>query len=705
MLRFLRYCVGVTLLIYPPQLPLLAVELPRVESFQIVASDHVTKLAKKQPKIASQANVYLITQERQGETREFKIPGAEITRSENKTIPIDKIEVVEIIADRQEYNEQTQVITAVGNVVMRFAQSVTTSDRLEVNLADRIAVAQGNVVLKRGEQVLRGEKFEYYLVADRGVIFNAGGEIYQPSLSQDTNVSRKLPLEPTIVDPALSDRLAGNQPLTSVTAAAGLGATIGIGNSRDFNILNSNNQTGGGGSINRFRFEAERVDFEATTWQASNFRLTNDPFSPPELELRSNTATFEQVSPVRSELTTSKPRLVLDDSLAIPLVGTTFVFSNDRDRDRDRQPGLFSIAFDGEDRGGLYIERSFKLINGERVNWEITPQYFLERALFPTAFGFSKAEEGGLFNPDVFGLKSRFKTIFTARTNLEASFSLTSFDPNDLEDNFRANLGVQQLVGKIGNPYTFTLGYNYRDRIFNGSLGFQTVFKSIGGIVTSPNIALGKTGINLRYQGSVQNIDSETDQNDLINLTRYQTAIFLAKTFPIWSGEALPATKHQGLRYTPIPVVPYLEIVTGISSVNSFYSNTDTQLSMEGSIGIQGQLGHFSRSWLDYTGFRLGYSRNIRGDESPFLFDRIVDLQTLYLGISQQIYGPIRLGFQTSFDLNDNDEISTDYLVEYSRRTHNITLRYNPVLEIGSFSFRISDFNWQGDPEPFEQEW
>ncbi|MGL6337768.1 MAG: DUF3769 domain-containing protein, partial [Waterburya sp.] len=36
--------------------------------------------------------------------------------------------------------------------------------------------------------------------------------------------------------------------------------------------------------------------------------------------------------------------------------------------------------------------------------------------------------------------------------------------------------------------------------------------------------------------------------------------------------------------------------------------------------------------------------------------------------------------------------------------THNITLRYNPVLEIGSFSLRISDFNWEGDPQPFESE-
>ncbi len=158
------------------------------------------------------------------------------------------------------------------------------------------------------------------------------------------------------------------------------------------------------------------------------------------------------------------------------------------------------------------------------------------------------------------------------------------------------------------------------------------------------------------------------------------------------------------MRYTPTPVVPYLDLITGVTGVASFYSNGERQPSLEGTIGLQGQLGHFSRSWLDYTGFKVSYSQDIRGDASPFLFDREVDRQTLDLGINQQIYGPVRLGINTSLDLNSNNQISTDYTIEYSRRTHNVILRYNPVLELGSFSLRISDFNWQGNPEPFRAE-
>ncbi|MGB5635353.1 MAG: DUF3769 domain-containing protein, partial [Waterburya sp.] len=492
-------------------------------------------------------------------------------------------------------------------------------------------------------------------------------------------------------------------PVTDVTATEGIGATV---SNQGIGVSDGNSANGGtGGTINRLRFEAERVDFETTTWTAKNLRLTNDPFSPPELELRAEAATFEQLDSLTGKLTTEKSRLVLDDSLKIPLLKRSFVFDR-----RPSKPGLLTVAFDGDERGGLYIERTWRIFEQPKLSWEITPQYFLQRALIPTTFNFSDSDQGGIFNPDVFGIDSSINFIFTPRTDFKAVASLPGLDLDQIGDNLRAKIRIQQRVGSLNNPYRFALEYNYRDRLFNGSLGFQTVQSSIGGVVTSPNIALGNTGVTLQYQGSIQNITADTDvaellagnrDDDLINLTRYQAAAFFNKNFSIWQGEALPSNKEQGLRYTPVPTVPYLNLFTGVSGVSSLYSNSDSQLSLEGSIGIQGQLGHFSRSWLDYTGFTLSYSQNIRGDESPFLFDRLVDRQVLSFGITQQIYGPIRLGYQTSLNLEDSETISTDYLLEYSRRTHNIVLRFNPILEIGSLSLRISDFNWQGNSQPF----
>jgi hypothetical protein len=316
-----------------------------------------------------------------------------------------------------------------------------------------------------------------------------------------------------------------------------------------------------------------------------------------------------------------------------------------------------------------------------------------------------------VFDLSSLGLTSVIKADFSPRTNLNGNFSLAGLDLSNYEESLRGKLELRHRLGNLNNPFQLALEYNYRDRLFNGSLGFQTVKASIGGVLTSPQIALGKTGVNLNFQGSIKNIDDDTDRADLlererdnnqINLTRYQGATFLSKNFSIWTGKALPSTKAGGLRYTPIPVIPYLNLFTQVSGVGSLYSNNDSQLSLEGKIGIQGQVGHFSRDWLDYTGFQLSYSQNLRGDESPFLFDRLVDRQILSINLTQQIYGPMRFGYQTAIDLGDDDVISSDYILEYSRRTHNILVRYNPVLEIGSFSLRISDFNWSGNPQPFE---
>ena len=694
-------------LILPPEPPAL-IEVAEIKTapdiFIAQQGLNIDKLPQKKKRDRSTKLAYLITQERNGEQNRFEFSAPE-GDNESQPIPIGNVETVEIIADRQEYDEQRQLILAEGNVVMRFAQAVLVSDRLEVNLRDRVAVAQGNVVLRRGEQVLRGEKFEYYLVQDRGKIINASGEIFQPTLGQDT--SARLPTDDTLPDRALSDRLAANQPLTDVTAAEGIG--VSVGSSRDLNLLDSVSNIAGaqiGGTVNKMRFQAATIDFSADGWQATNFRLTNDPFSPPELELRADTAEFKQIAPLISELTTTKSRVVIDQNFSLPLIKNRLVFDG-----RPRKPSIIQFGFDGEERGGLFIEREFNILSTEKFNWEITPQYFLQKAIFPNAFDINQDEDGGIFDPSVLGVKTKFSAFFSPRTNIQASGTLTSLDFSDLEDDLRAKLAFNQSIGKLKNPHQFSFEYNFRERLFNGSLGFQTVFSSVGGIITSPNIPLGKTGINLRYQGSIQNINADTDRDEFLdpgesrdrtNLTRYQVAASLNKGFSLWRGKPLPSTREQGLRYTPIPIVPFLRLNTSLTGVSSFYSNSDIQQSLQARIGIQGQFGHFSRSYLDYTGLNLTYSQGFIGDESPFLFDRFADRRVLSLGITQQIYGPIRFGVRTSLNLDESDEISTDYLLEYSRRTHNISLRYNPVLQIGSISLRISDFNFRGDPEPFD---
>lgn len=612
--------------------------------------------------------------------------------------------VIELTADQQEYDEQRQVVTAEGNVLLRFRGAVIDADRAQVNLPNRIVVAEGNVSLTRGDQVLRGDRFEYAFVQDSGTIANGSGEIFQPTAGTDLNLSLPNDVAGSIVsDRPLSDRITANQPLQRITNPGGY--TFVFGGQRTLEVDELNRPAGSqiqlnriqsGGEVNRLRFEAERIDFDSKGWRASNVRMTNDPFSPPELEIRANTATLTRVSPLVDVVVASRPRLVFDQGPEVPLLRNRYVIDR-----RPREPGLFNIKIDDDDRGGVYIERTFEPINTQQVRLRVTPQFLAQKAFFD--------EGGNLLNSGVYGLRSRIDIAATPRTSITGIANFTTLDFDELADNTRASLRLRQTIGTT-LPHTLNLEYSYRDRLFNGSLGFQTVRSSLGAVLTSPSILLGNTGISLSYQAGAQYINAETDrldlldpvrENDRVSLGRFQASTALSRSFPLWQGRPLPATAAEGLRYTPAPVVPYVSLSTGVTGVATGYSSGDSQNTLSGSIGLSGQFGHFSKPFLDYTAFNISYAQVIQAGESPFLFDRVVDNQVLYGGITQQIYGPFRIGLQAAYNLDTGEEISTDYFLEYSRRTYNITLRYNPVLGTGSFSFRINDLNWQGGTEAF----
>lgn len=660
----------------------------------------------------------LITASRGGNSRQYNFDvrslAFELVQNQDKPvnieIPANTLDIVEILADEQEYLDQQQIIKARGNVVIRFSNGILIADQVLVNLVDRIAVAQGNVTLERGEQTLKGDRFEYYFVQDQGIIFNASGEVYQPSLSQDfrgQTANNPLPQQP------LSWQFEANQPLRRVVSTEGF--SFAVGSIREYSLVQGNTSSGNiatGGQVNRFRFEAEKVNFDGDSWRATNIRFTNDPFSPPEFEIRADTAHLRNISPLQDELTTTNSRLVFDQKVSIPLFQDRLVFDR-----RNRRPGLFSIGFDGEDLGGLYIERDFEIYSDEKTLFTLTPQILLQRSFFPDSFVDENAinpddtdDNGGLFNPSSYGLVATLINDFSDRTNLIAVTNFTGLDLDNIENRLRATVQLNQKVGNIQAPHTVSLQYNYRDRLFNGSLGFQTVQQSYGIVATSPYYRIGESSFGFVYQGSMQNITSETDRQELLgnnppdnltNLTRFQGAGILNGNILLWSGVALPATPEEGLKYTATPVAPYISFNTGLTGVGSFYSNSETQATLTAIVGLQGQFGHFSNPFFDYTGFNVSFSQGFRGEQSPFYFDRFADDQVLSLGLTQQLYGPIRAGLQSFINVKTSEEISTDYFIEYSRRTHNIIIRYNPVLEIGSINLRISDFNWDGNPAPF----
>ncbi len=596
---------------------------------------------------------------------------------------------VELNADTQEFDNNNQIVTATGKVTLRFNKALLKADKLRVDLKTKIAIAEGNVSLIRGQQILYGKQFEYNFEDDKGSITEARGDIYQPSLTNDLNILPKstasIPAGEKSTDPLLGDRLLRNQPFTTIKNTSSTGVIVGP--DRDIEYRPSLKSTG---TINRVRFKAERVDFVADLITAEKVVLTNDPFSPPELQIKADRAQFKTVNSDENEVNLTNPQIVVENNFTIPIPKDKFI-SNRLGKD----PNPFNIGYDGDERGGVYLERSFYPVFNSQLRLTITPQYFVQRAIVQ-------------FKPidtSVFGVKTKLEANITPSTTVEASAALTGISTNNLTDNLRAKASVKQSFSLFNYPHTFIAEASYRDRVFNNSLGLQDVQSTYGGVLSSSVIPIANIGVNFDYQVGAQVINANTDRanllslnrtNNLVTLTRYQATGNLTRSFRLWEGVGLPADSKETFNYSPVPVVPYFQINTGVRGSVAGYSSGDNISSMGYNIGIEGQIGNFSRSSFDYTGFNLNYFQRFQGTESPFLFDRIVDNRILSAGIIQQVSGPFRLGIQASLNLDTGKQISTDYYLEYSRRTYNAILRYNPTLSLITIGFRLNDFNWDG---------
>lgn len=615
------------------------------------------------------------------------IAQAEPTPSEELSIPIiPPTDLVEVSAQEQEFDQQRQIITAGGNVRIRFRETLIEADQAQVNLNTRQIAATGKVALQRGEQLVQGTQMEYNFVRGTGVIYEARGVVLTQSTASDFDIDQPTSLTPApIFSSSLSDTLTEAQPVTDVTTTGETQIQV----------------TGASlpqvaGTVNRLRFEAERIDIQPNgEWEATNIRITNDPFSPPELEVRADNAQLNRISPLQDELLTSRSRLVFDQRFSIPLFRDRTIIDR-----RQREPSPLEFGYDLRDLDGYFVQWNLVPIELGPLELKIAPQVLVQRAI---------SEGLSPIDPRFYGLNTRLSGRITPSTAIEGQLKINNFqDFPDLEENaYRAKLRVRQFY----QGYTLTGEYSYRERIFNGTLGSQTVHRSLGAVLTSPNILIGTSGGFVNFQTGYQTVEAKTDrfdllepqrQNDRINRHRFQTVGTLIYPIPLWSGSPLPATPTEGLRYTARPVIPFVRFVGIARGSASLYSEDESQFYLSSSVGIQGQLGHFSRKYLDYTGFSLFYTQVAIDGESPFLFDRMIDQRILTFGLVQQIYGGLRGGIESAINLDNGLALNNELTLEYSRRTYGIVLRINPVQRLGSFNLRISDFNWTGDSPPFD---
>ncbi len=546
-------------------------------------------------------------------------------------------------ADRQQYDLNRNAFVAEGNAIARFEGSELTADRLEARLKEREVVATGNIVFVRGDQRLQGTRLTYNYGTRRGKLENARGFVNLGTLNRPT--AQRLP------------------PGSVVLSLGGDGSEEG-------------------GGIRRLGFTARELTLDNDRWEARDLRLTTDPFVPPELEITTSTARLAPLSPTQDRLEADSPRLVFDRVVSLPLPISTLIL------DRFRNDFPIRLGFDRQERGGFFYQQNFDVLRRENLNLQISPQLFVQRGL----------DRGNLLDANLVGVVARLEARLGEQEEVVARASVPSLDFGDLGNQLRFNATYRR---PIFGDHTLETQLAYRDRLFNGSLGFQDVRGAVGFTVFSPVRPLGDTGLNWRYQAGAQYLTAEQESTDVItvgSLARAQTAVTVDRRVSLWRGEPLPATPEEGLRYTPQPLVPRLDAFWRVTGALSAYSNGANQSSLTGTVGLAAELGNFSRPFLDYTRLNFSYSQGLVGGQSPFLFDRIVDREVLSAGIVQQVFGPVRIGWEQRWSLTAGRIIDATYTLEYQRRTYALAIRYSPQREIGEILIRLSDFNWREPP-------
>ncbi|WP_094559145.1 DUF3769 domain-containing protein [Synechococcus sp. 8F6] len=546
-------------------------------------------------------------------------------------------------------------------------------------------------------------------------------------------------LPPTALDldrPAAVDSRLANvrfQQSWSTSIKVDLAAVIDTTDS-----LNSNGQgyrptSNKGGTISRIRFQGSQIRIRGNRWTAEAMAFTNDPFTPAGSWslARKVVAVMDERGVTR--ISSRSTQILLDGKVSLPAITNTTI---------GEEEARFAIDTDKDDRDGFYIGYNLEPIKlGRGGSLQLQPQLMVQRALEGRTSSFvlpgeslasPTVEQSATFG-DMFGLLAALN-LPMGWVSLDADASLSTFNP----DNFRSGTrSITRLSAPLSLPghdsASAALFGSYRERIYNGSLGLQTVAYSYGAnlagtaVFNRPKPAATGNGdsaeqpipsqtkgpfftpVVLNWAAQSGNYQATLfETNTLDTLWRSYANLAIGTTLQLWQGSALDASDDpkRGLRYAPSPVVPGLGVDFGASGYLASYSNGSNQSTLTLRGGPSFTLGQFDKPFLDYTRFSASIAGTFLGGGSPFGFDRTVDLRTLSFQAAQQIYGPLVVEAGATFNIDNGSEfygdVSYSYVeVKLQRRSYELGVYYSPYDGIGGIRVKLNDFNFTGTGTPF----
>ncbi len=464
------------------------------------------------------------------------------------------------------------------------------------------------------------------------------------------------------------------------------------------------------GKISRWRVQASKVILRPNGWFADRMGFTNDPFTPAQARVDAEgVVAIEEDG--RLLITSQSNRLVLDDRLPIPV-------SRRRKFDKEEEiENRWAFGFDYEDRDGFFIGRNLKERKlGKNFKLSMQPQINLERAIKGRTKSYVSKDNSisqekitqDLAFLDTFALESNVSGKIGG-WGLELNSDISTFNSENFLNGSRfwgdlSKSSYFPILGEVETQFFST----YRYRAWNGSLGETDIYTAYGAFLQkSGNFDFGSASNNylVRLGGGRYQAEKASSLS-IYDLWRGNLYASLSTTIPIWRGETAPLTSYQAYRYSPTPIIPGVDFNTNTNTSLSIYGDGKQQNTLGFSGGPSFTIGRFDKPLLSYSRFSIMAGGTLKQGNSPFSFDQAIDLGTLGIGITQQIYGPLLFdaGFEYNIDPaseNYGSTIDSNLEIRFQRRAYDFGLYYNPYRRLGGFRIRLNDFNFKGTGVPF----
>lgn len=476
------------------------------------------------------------------------------------------------------------------------------------------------------------------------------------------------------------------------------------------------------GRLNRLRFQASTVRVSSNRWTAREIAFTNDPFTPARSWLIGSEveALLEENGVTR--ITAQRTRILLSNRVALRGINNTSI--------GEEGPQL-AIAADRRNRDGLYLGYNLPTLQlGDKGRLDLQPQFMLQRALEGSTKSYTRPG-GNLAGSrvrqdirpgDLFGLVGVLDVPID-RFRLRALADLSTLDPDNFRAGTRSKASLSTPIPLPGHDGAEAGAFgSYQERIFNGSLGRQTLITSYGaqleGRLTlnrqdgaagessrpTPYLAplrLDWSAIAGSYRGELFNTNSlDTQWRTRLNAS-------LSSSLRLWEAPLDPERQElPALRYSPVPIRPGLALDFGLVGTGALYEDGARQNTLTLYGGPALTLGRLREPWFDYTQLAVLVGGTLRDGLSPFGFDRAVDLRTVSFRAAQQLYGPLVLEGGATVNIDGRSrfsgEVSNSYVeLKLLQRSYELGIFYSPYDGTAGLRVKLNDFSFSGSGTPF----